>query len=86
MSEYQLAAARDAEVLRREVEEATAASVEANQQGDNYVLTTVLSASVLFFGGISTRFRNKGIKVGLLGLGLVAFTLGAAMLIGFPVY
>jgi hypothetical protein len=85
MSEYQVAAALEAENLRLEAEEATAEAVEANQTGDNYVLTTVLFASVLFFAGISTKFRNRGIKVVLLGLGFAGFAVGASLLVSFPV-
>ena len=85
MPEYQIAAARDAEALRLEAEEATATAVEANQTGDNYVLTTVLFASVLFFAGISTKFRGRGIKIGLLVLGTAAFVGGAILLATFPV-
>lgn len=85
MPEYKLAAAQEADDLREAAEDATADAIEANQTGDNYVLTTVLFASVLFFSGISTKFLNKGIKVGLLALGLTAFGFGAALLLSYPV-
>ena len=85
MPEYQLDAATQAETLRTEAEAATAVAVEANQTGDNYVLTTVLFASVLFFAGISTKFRGRWIKVVLLGVGLAAFVAGTALLVSFPV-
>lgn len=84
MPEYRLAATEEAEDLREQAEAATAEAIEANQTGDNYVLTTVLFASVLFFAGISTKFHHKGIKLGLLLLGLAAFGFGAALLISFP--
>ena len=85
MPEYQLEAAAQAETLRAEAEAATAVAVEANQTGDNYVLTTVLFASVLFFAGISTKFRGRWIKAVLLGVGFAAFIAGAALLVSFPV-
>ena len=85
MPEYQLEAAAQAETLRAEAEAATAIAVEANQTGDNYVLTTVLFASVLFFAGISTKFRGRWIKVVLLGVGFAAFVAGTALLVSFPV-
>jgi hypothetical protein len=35
----------------------------ANQQSDDYVLTTVLLASVLFFAGIATRFKVISVQI-----------------------
>jgi hypothetical protein len=84
MAEYQVAAAQQAQDLRLEAEEAAAVGLEANQTGDNYVLTTVLFASVLFFAGISTKFRNRGIRVALLVFGFAAFVIGASILVSFP--
>ena len=81
MDEYEVAAAAEAEALRKEAEVAT----EANQTGDNYVLTTVLFASVLFFAGISTKFQGRWIKVALVGLAFAAFVAGASILFTFPV-
>jgi hypothetical protein len=56
-----------------------AAAQSANETSDNYVLLTVLFASVLFFGGIggtfqSTRLRNVVFVIALL---LFAVTLAA---------
>jgi hypothetical protein len=85
MPEYQLEAAAQADALREEAEAATAVAVEANQTGDSYVLTTVLFASVLFFAGISTKFRGRWIKVVLLSVGLAAFVAGTVLLVSFPV-
>lgn len=85
MPEYRLEAADQAETLRTEAEIATQTAAEANQTGDNYVLTTVLFASVLFFAGISTKFRGRWIKVVLLGVGFAAFVAGTVLLVSFPV-
>ena len=86
MEEYELAAEQQAEELRSEAEAATAVAVDANQTGDNYVLTTVLFASVLFFAGISTKFRGRWVKFTLVILGFLAFSAGAVLLISFPVH
>jgi len=85
MPEYELEAAQEAEALRTKAIAATAVAVDANQTGDDYVLTTVLFASVLFFAGISTKFRGRWIKVALLAVGFVAFVAGSALLVSFPV-
>ena len=85
MPEYELEAAQEAEALRTKAIAATAVAVDANQTGDDYVLTTVLFASVLFFAGISTKFRGRWIKVVLLAVGFAAFVAGTALLVSFPV-
>ena len=85
MDEYVVAAAQQAEELRSEAEASAAVAVEANQTGDNYVLTTVLFASVLFFAGISTKFAGRWVRIILVILGFLAFFAGAALLLTFPV-
>ena len=85
MEEYVLAAAEQAEDLRSEAEAAAAVAAEANQTGDNYVLTTVLFASVLFFAGISTKFAGRGVRIILVMLGFLAFSAGVVLLLTFPV-
>jgi hypothetical protein len=86
MDEYRIAAADEAEELRAEAEASAGVALDANQTGDNYVLTTVLFASVLFFAGISTKFADRRTKVILVGLGLVAFIGGTSLLVTFPVH
>lgn len=49
------------------------AAKEANQQSDNYVLLTVLFAIVLFFAGISTKFKDNKLKIGTLVFGGLIF-------------
>jgi len=58
---------------------ADAALAEAqwnNQVSDNFVLTAVLFASVLFFAGIAARFRPQWIRWTMLGVATVVFFLG----------
>jgi len=86
MEEYVVAAQRQAEELRSEAEAATAIAVDANQTGDNYVLTTVLFASVLFFAGISTKFHGRWVRFTLVLLGFLAFGAGGVLLLTFPVH
>jgi hypothetical protein len=86
MDEYQPAAAQEAEEWRLKAENAAQDAITANQTADNYVLTTVLFASVLFFAGISTKFRGRLLKTGLLALGFLAFAAGMSILITFPIY
>lgn len=58
---------------------------DANQTGDNYVLTTVLFASVLFFAGVSTKFDERPVQLGLLAVAIVLLIAGGALLLSFPV-
>jgi len=85
MEEYVVASGQQAEDLRSEAEAATAVASDANQTGDNYVLTTVLFASVLFFAGISTKFGSRWVRIALVTLGFLAFSSGAVFLLTFPV-
>lgn len=57
----------------------------ANQRGDNYVLATVLFASVLFFAGISSKFDRNRERTALLVMGAVLLLVGIGVLATFPV-
>jgi hypothetical protein len=85
MEEYVLASAQEAEELRTEAEAAAAVAADANQTGDNYVLTTVLFASVLFFAGISSKFSGRWVRITLVIAGFLAFLAGSLILVTFPV-
>ncbi len=52
------------------------AGKEANRNNDNWVLATVLFAGVLFFAGISTKFKSARIRA--LSVAFAAFVLVAA--------
>ncbi|HPQ81233.1 MAG TPA: hypothetical protein PLZ86_05860 [bacterium] len=58
---------------------------KANRIGDNYVLLTVLFASVLFFAGICVKFKSRRVKAVMLFIGLIAFASTAIVLTTFPV-
>jgi len=57
-----------------------------NQNGDNYVLLTVLFASVLFFAGISTKFETFRIKVAMVILSAGVFVITLLQLVQYPVH
>ena len=86
MEEYVLAAAQQAEELRTEAEDAAGVAAEANQTGDNYVLTTVLFASVLFFAGISSKFSGRWVRIAIVTVGFLAFAAGSLILVTFPMH
>ena len=60
------------------------AGKDANENNDNYVLATVLFASVLFFAGISTKFKSPRIRVLSIGIAAIALTLSAVWIITLP--
>ena len=85
MDEYVIAEQVDVEEATATAYERTQLARAANQYGDNYVLTTVLFASVLFFAGVSTKFATVRVQRGLLGIAVTLMVVGAAILLSFPV-
>lgn len=58
---------------------------EARQYSDNYVLLTVLFASVLFFGGIARTFDSRVLRTVLAALAILLFMGTLAGLLNMPV-
>ena len=73
MAEY--AQKETAEVTRQEelATKAMAASREARRCSDDYVLLTVIFASVLFFGGIARAFDSRRLRIVLAALAVLLF-------------
>lgn len=66
MEEYVVAAAITADELQTEADQHAADASQANQNSDDYVLTVVVFALVLFFGGVSSKLaqqRNRYISI-----------------------
>jgi len=57
---------------------------QANQWSDNFVLTAVLFASVLFFAGMAARFRPQWIRWAMLSVAVVVFVLGLIVEFSLP--
>ncbi len=76
-----------AEVSRQQAiaDQAMQASREARRYSDNYVLLTVLFASVLFFGGIARAFESPRLRTVLTLLSLVLFLCTAYAMSTMPV-
>ncbi len=73
MAEY--AQAETVEVARQAdlAAQALAAAAEARRFSDNYVLLTVVFASVLFFGGIARAFDSRPLRTTLAALAVLLF-------------
>lgn len=81
MEEYQLEAADLADDLVVESEGHRQAALDANQNGDNYVLTVVGFALVIFFAGVSSKLAEQRNRLIAIGTALALFV--AAVTIAF---
>jgi hypothetical protein len=85
MPEYVLQKRLESEKLESEAVNLSEQALEANKNGDNYVMTTVILASGLFFSGIATRFRWPQIELVILIVAIAAFSYGLYQIISYPV-
>jgi hypothetical protein len=85
MPEYQLADRQLANQLDAEADELFDKGGRANERGDDYVLTTVILAVVLFFAGISTQISLPGARGLIVGLGAVMLLYGVYQLATMPI-
>ncbi len=56
----------------------------AAKNADNYIRVTVILASILFIVGISTHFPLKGIRIGLISVGVALLIFGVIDIITLP--
>ncbi|HEU4321317.1 MAG TPA: hypothetical protein VFS66_14700 [Acidimicrobiia bacterium] len=85
MEEYQLAAAEEADELLEQSAVDRQDALDANQNGDNYVLTTVGFALVIFFAGVSSKLVERRNRWIALGVGLFLFIGGVIAVVLLPV-
>lgn len=86
MPEYAPSLLQKAGELEEEASSLFAEGQAANQQSDDYVLTTVILASVLFFASIAQRFDWLPVRVAVLAMALVMLAYGLYNLITYPIY
>jgi hypothetical protein len=84
MPQYHQAAAERSAHLEAVAEHLLEDGVTARDRADEYVLTTVFFASVLFFAGISLRIARQWLRIGVLALGVAFFVYGVVHLILLP--
>lgn len=75
MAEYELSSQTQADELRAQADAFSTTAHEANRNSNDYVLTAVMFALVLFFVAVAGKLRGKASSV-------LAFTLGAVMFVG----
>lgn len=85
MNEYQIAEFAEAHRLAAAADDAAIAARAANQNGDNYVLTAVLFASVMFFAGVATRIENPNGRAFLIAVGVIGVLAGIVILMVLPI-
>lgn len=82
---YVLEAAERADELLVIAEDRAQAARNANQRSDDYVLTTVAFALVLFFAAVSTKLVRERNQLIAFGLAVVTLLAAAVVLVTFPV-
>lgn len=85
MPQYHLAATERAAAQERQAEDYGRQARQANQRSDNYVLTSVAFATVLFFAGISTQLRRRRSRSVALVLAVLVLTGATVTIATFPV-
>jgi hypothetical protein len=83
--EYQLAKSQEAARLAEQADASREDALESNQRADNYVLTTVLFAAVLFFAGVSTKLSARRPRLLMVGCAVVLLLAGGLIVATFPV-
>ena len=85
LPEYSLSDRQRADELERRAEGFAAVAREANDRGDNYVLMTILFASVLVLLGIGSKMDTFRARTFLFVTAMVILVVAAAVLLTFPV-
>lgn len=85
MPEYHVSLALEADMLEEQAAEFFAQGEAANQIGDSYILNTVFLASVLFLGGIASRFKAMSARWVILLFSLAILVFGLYNIITYPI-
>ena len=83
--EYVLSEEQEARRLRDEASVRKAAAQVAGDHSSSYILLTLMFASVLFFGGITSTFTSRPVRLGLGCASLILFVGTIVILAGLPV-
>jgi hypothetical protein len=86
MPEYQVSLTQEADRLEVEASETFAKGQVANQTSDNYILNTVFLASVMFLGGIASRFKAMSARWVLIVFSLAILTFGLYNILTYPIH
>lgn len=85
MDEYVNRASLEADRLEALADDKSVDARAANQRSDNYVLTTIVFASVLFFAALSSKLRDREARIALLSVAGVTFVIAVGVVLSFPI-
>ena len=85
MEEYSLEPEQEAKRLNVESAQKFEDAKQANENSDRYIMLTVLFASVMFFGGISTQFETPRSKIALIVIGVFVLCTALGMVCTYPI-
>jgi hypothetical protein len=84
LEEYSPQAEALADELNAQADALAAEAREANQIGDNFVLTAVIMASVLLFAGVGAKFKRRGVRIMMLLIATFVFASGVLFTFSLP--
>ena len=85
MPEYTVSQAQEADRLEQEASKTFAEGGAANQTSDDYILNTVILASVLFLAGVQTRIKLVPARMFIVVLSLMILALGLVNIVSYPI-
>ena len=85
LASYDNEATTEAERLEGLAERKAQDARDSNQRSDNYVLTTVIFAAVLFFGGVSAKLRSRRNQLLALGFAIIVLIGTTIVVATFPI-
>lgn len=84
MPQYVIPEQQIADALDKQADQSFSKGAAAGATSDKYVRDTVFLASVLFLVGISSQFRIRLARYGLIGIGIVLLCFSIVQLVGLP--
>ena len=85
LPEYRPAAIARAAAFDRRADKANDEALAAKEHDDDYILTTVFFAAVLFFAGISLRLDWAPLRIAVVSLAALALAGGAVFMLTLPI-
>ena len=85
MPEYTVSLSQEADRLEQEASKTFAEGSVANQNSDNYILNTVVLASVLFLAGMQSRMKSVPARMLIVILGIFILAYGLLNIATYPI-
>jgi len=84
MAEYKKTFSEDADKFAVQSTIKLKEASQANKNSDNYILLTVIYASVLFLSGVLSKFPSLKVRTSLLTIGIIIYAITTAELFSLP--